>query len=241
MVNEMLSFILNGEKCIRCGKTCYGMPVCRDCRILLQEFAIRSDVERCSICGRRLLSEFKICTFCRKSHILEICDDVMPIFTYRIWNKNLLFEWKMNGNRLLTDFFVRVVYEVLCREFSRLNIPLIVPVPPRKGKIRKLGWDQVEDICFHLHGKYGLKIFHILERLDSGQQKKNGRAERLSHSERFKVCTCFSQKNKYSVVPDEVLLIDDVITTGATVAECTRVLKRFGVRKVRVLSLFIVD
>lgn len=112
----------------------------------------------------------------------------------------------------------------------------IVPVPPRKGKIRKNGWDQIEELCSFLEKRYGLKVFRLLERNTSGQQKKLSRQQRLES-----IKTAYSLKPGIFKLPQSVCLIDDVCTTGSTLESCAEILKKAGVQKVNAVTLFTVD
>ena len=83
-----------------------------------------------------------------------------------------MFRWKMSEEREFSPVFAKLLCEVLRKTDNRV----IVPVPPRKGKIRKNGWDQIDELCSFLEKRYGFKVLKILERNTSKQQKK------LSHS-----------------------------------------------------------
>lgn len=242
MMNKLCSLIFSAEECICCGKNCYGIPVCDSCRKKMTEIALNTEVSRCIKCGKLLLSEDNICFSCRDFPVLKNCDNVFPLYSYRLWKKNLLFEWKMNGRRILTDLFADILYKTMCMRFSADSIPAIVPVPPRKGKIKRIGWDQIEDLCQNLQKRHKVRIMRLIERYSSEQQKKNDRYKRLSLNHNFGIRYDFAKWKKYDKIPEEVILLDDVITTGATVEECSLVLKKIaGISRVNVVSLFIVS
>jgi len=179
---------------------------------------------------------------CRENRVIKNCDYVMPLYSYRLWNKELLYHWKIEGNRALSAFFAGLIKDALLKLGERV----IVPVPPRKGKIQKNGWDQIDDLCQFLEKKYGFKVLRILQRCSIQQQKKLNREERL---ETIKSAYSLSpestfrrelKKNK-GLLPDNVCLIDDVCTTGSTIECCAQILKKAGIKKVGVVTLFTVD
>lgn len=239
--NNLWSHILCPEECLRCGKECFGMPLCKDCRSALELEALYSASDRCKKCGKILLSEQNLCMSCTNENILKDCDSVFPLCSYRLWKKNLVFEWKINDRRILTEFFAEMVYKKLYSLYGNGEIPAIVPVPPHKGKIRRRGWDQIEDLSYCLKRTYGLTILTLLNNYSSQQQKKKNFRSRLSRTNAFRISCTFDRIQKTFGIPKEVILIDDVITTGATVNACSRTLKNAGIAKVNVLSLFIVD
>ncbi len=233
LLRTMLSFLFGEETCLACGKRVYGSSLCTRCGSLFvggpEAF---STAQRCPYCGRLLVSELGVCMECREQRVISGADSVFALHPYRLWYKNLLFAWKMQGQRALCLMFAEAVMNFL----RHSGCMTVVPVPPRPGKIRVKGWDQIDDVCNVLKMRYGVRIVHALTRLSSDQQKKKDRAGRLSGSLSF----ALDLKNP-GQPPEEAVLLDDVITTGATVQECSLLLKSYGIRKVAVLSLFIVD
>ena len=236
---EPFSSFLGGEKCLACGKKSVYVPLCTECMDQMEN-EVRSwgSVCRCSVCGKPLVSEENLCTSCRKEKILSHADCVVPLFTYRLWKKVLLFAWKMEGVRSFSGVFARFVNIFLENRFGQPGNAsvCIVPVPPRPGKIRNNGWDQIDELCRILHREYGWRTESPLVRLSKAQQKKLDRSNRLTSSH-----SSYALKPENPCIPEEVVLIDDVITTGATTESCSELLKSAGCTKITVLSLFIVD
>lgn len=118
----------------------------------------------------------------------------------------------------------------------------VVPVPPRPGKIKKKGWDQIDELCFYLKNIYGVKVYKVLERLSKKQQKKLSRDERLQLIKKGYVLKNNKKiKSFLQNIPEKIVLIDDVMTTGSTIEACAEALKTAGVKTVVVITLFIVD
>ena len=113
---------------------------------------------------------------------------------------------------------------------------MVVPVPPRKGKIREKGWDQVDELCSFLHYRYNQKVMKLLTRNSTGEQKKLGREGRLETI--GKAYSLLEEENLPDVMPENVIIIDDIFTTGSTIESCARVLKEGGVKKVIALTIF---
>lgn len=170
---------------------------------------------------------------CRDSPVLKSTDKMIPLFSYRLWNKELLFMWKIQGLRALSYFFAGLVSKAL----KELQIEYIVPVPPRPGKIKKNGWDQIDELCKILKFHYGFKLLSLLERTSSTQQKKLNREERLSTIQSAYVLS----EKVYEVLPSELCIIDDVCTTGSTIETCAHIIKaNTTVKKVYAMTLFAV-
>ncbi len=223
----------------------FAVPLCRRCRnAFIYSVSFLPEV-RCSKCGKILISEHGECLQCREKCVAESLDAVYPLHMYRLWKKELVFSWKMLEKRRLSYFFADAMYHSVRKlGFEHL---FFVPVPPRPGKVRDKGWDQVAELSSILEKKYGMKFLPLLYRKSSVQQKKLSRQMRLDQKEEayaFKsereIKELLTKKGLLSL-PQEVVLMDDVITTGATVNRCASVLKANGIASVYAMSLFMVD
>lgn len=235
-------FISGGENCAVCGRTVFIKPVCSHCMKVHFSVERLMQAERCECCGKELIGGKGKCTKCREKPVLMSTAKVVPLFSYRLWNKEIMFRWKMQGERSFSPLFA----SLMAQSLEKMGETVIVPVPPRKGKIRKNGWDQIDELCTFLTKRYGFKVLKILERNTSEQQKKLSRTERLEHIKTaYSLCRpeVFKKALKpfSGCLPESVCLIDDVCTTGSTIESCAAILKEVGIRKVSVLTLFTVD
>ena len=179
---------------------------------------------------------------CREREGESSLDALFPLHSYRQWKKELAFAWKTEGQRRLSPLFARLLFKAL-RELG-LEKTQLVPVPPRPGKIKETGWDQVDDLARFLRKKCGIQVRDdILVRKSSGQQKKLDRNARLGAAGAvYDLRPAFREAVVGSAaVPKEAVLLDDIVTTGATMEKCAWLLKAAGVEKVYGLALFRVD
>ena len=239
-IQNLVSLLLGGEKCLCCSCFALRIPICKKCLPRLDSSGF---AESCSVCGRELISEIGVCSFCRESATLKSVDKSFSLHGYQLWKKSLLFAWKLEDKRNLSPYFAAIFYRKLKSLEDELGGALsVVPVPPRKGKIREKGWDQIDELCFYLEKGFGVKILHLLERLSKTQQKKLDRVQRIegiSSSYRLKIARKLQKIAKSP--PDAVVLADDVLTTGSTIEACARELKSFGIKRVFSITLFIVE
>lgn len=237
----VLNYAYGGGNCLVCGKETVLGQVCKECRenYLFKLCTPREGESRCSVCGKLLLSESGTCMSCRKENIIESCDRVFSIVPYRLWGKTLMFHWKMLEKRGLSPLMAEMCHKAMDSRFEKGVA--IVPVPPRPGKIRKKGWDQIDEISRFLEFRYGHKVLRLLRRVDSVQQKKLDRKHRLEDSGERYVLSKKGLKLKRENLPKRVIILDDVMTTGITVESCAKLLKSLGIEKVYALTVFIVD
>ena len=247
ILRSLVAFLLGGDTCVRCGKPGSVYPLCPPCMKHFAETALsvssESASERCAVCGKALISEIGLCSACREQPVLEHTDGAFPLYSYALWRKSLLFAWKSAEKRTLSLVFARIVYtayESLCGRYqSRLPV---VPVPPRPGKIKERGWDQIDELCHFLHKGWNVPVLKLLSRRSWGQQKKLGRLARRRGAEcSYTLANEKRLRRLCPVPPDAIILLDDVMTTGSTVDVCARLLKAFGIKKVYALTLFSVS
>lgn len=108
---------------------------------------------------------------------------------------------------------------------------IIVPVPLHKRRLKWRGFNQAELLAKKITGAFDLRFNNqILERLKNTKaQIKLKKRKRLKNIKgAFAITSQFRNKLKSA----EILLIDDILTTGATMDECARVLKKNGADKV---------
>jgi ComF family protein len=220
---------LCGASLLDAEETWYGL--CRDCRLSLQE----ETGPRCSLCGRPLISEIDRCLPCRNGEERS-CDRIAVIFPYTGQYRKLLGAYKFGKNLALGHFLEEKLREGIGRLTAHgppgaLLPPeyVLCPAPPRPGKIRKTGWDQVEYLAKLLEGDKQ-PVRRCLKRLPSHSQKTLDREHRLTNLKGRFVAV--------KKIPKEVILFDDVVTTGATLEACAAALKAAGAEKVYGICLF---
>ncbi len=132
----------------------------------------------------------------------------------------------------LAELIYKRLREVRLRseiERSRTSI-IIIPIPLSRKRLRQRGYNQSELLGKFLSDKLSVKISsNVLykTRETISQVEIKDRSKRLKNLQ-----GAFEVKNPETIKNKSVILIDDIITTGATMAEASRVLKKAGAKKV---------
>lgn len=149
--------------------------------------------------------------------------------------KEAIHRFKFNGRKRLAEplGMLMVHYLSSAPTLNLEEIDLIVPVPLHRKRLRERGFNQAEMLANVISRYHGKPVQNVLER------HKNTHAQfDLDREERFtNIIDAFRVKNGEKMLNKRTLLLDDIYTTGATIAECARTLKQAGAKRVEVLTL----
>ena len=215
--------------CALCDKSLLGEEeiaygLCVECKDTIK---IEQGTQ-CSICGKPLISEIDTCLPCRSSNDRSF-ERLWVLYPYTGKYRKLLTAYKFNKKLAIANFFVQKILNLIDNEVLLQNA-IIVPVPPRPGKIKHSGWDQIDHLAKVIEKQSGKTVSRVLKRNKSKVQKELNRIERLENL-KGRIYTD-------ETAPETALIIDDVITTGSTMEVCAQVLKEAGAKMVYGLCLF---
>ena len=214
-----------------------GLPVCDPC---LDDIAALGEADPvCWACGERLLGPpepQRLCLECTR--LAPPFRRAMAYGSYDGGLRELIHLLKYERVRSAAPVLGRMLAEAalgLRPEFTAP--PLVIPVPLHAGKLRQRGFNQAELIARALLknvGDWKLELdATILERRRAtGSQIGLSRAQRQQN-----LRGAFAVGRAHAVAGRDILLVDDVYTTGTTVTECTRVLRRAGADNVWVVTV----
>lgn len=189
----------------------------------------------CVLCGYPFeydMGEGAQCNFCMDSP--PSYDHMRSAFQYEGVVKKLLLGFK-HGDR--TDFLPLLVgwLSTLYHEDPELSADLILPVPIHKGRLFKRRYNQAALLADGLAKKVNLPSdSFLLKRIKKTPPQTGTRQERLQN---VKKAFLISERDLVILKEKTILLIDDVVTTGATIEACASTLKKAGANQVKVLSL----
>lgn len=226
---DLLKLFLGESHCVLCHQNRKGSltwGICRTCQVLIERELV-SNLGRplCRSCGQPLLSEINLCSDCQRE-TMEWKNHAL--FYYNGIARDLIHLYKFHGYRRLSRYFAFLIHNKLKK--NGLDNRFIVPIPPSFNKMKRKGWDQIDLIANDL-AVMGYRVIKLLRKRKGLNQKELGREGRLkSISNRYYI---IKQKN----IPKNVLLLDDVMTTGSTLGECMKILIENGIEDISTLTI----
>ena len=217
---------------------------------VLQDFVDLVFPNCCPGCDQPLVSgEVHLCTNCEFDlPVYGANEDILQNFAGRLklvearaflkfyhggLAQKLLHGIKYNGDQELGEHLGKMFMQHISRESTYAKVEVIVPVPLHKSKLRVRGYNQSEVLARGMADVLGVNIDvdSVIRIKKSETQTKKDRAERWQNVSGIFEVTNDSLQGKH------VLLIDDVITTGATLEACGQTILAAGAPSLSVAAL----
>ncbi len=151
--------------------------------------------------------------------------------------QSLLHALKYKNQEQIGDFLGMWCGAILEKDQGLQDVDMVIPVPLHPKKLKKRGYNQValfaKSIAISLHAEYREDV--LLRTINTKTQTKKNRHMRWENTK-----VAFQHNAKVLMDGKHILLVDDVITTGATLESCTRALLKNHTPKVSVLGIALV-
>src|SRR5256714_2204801 len=209
--------------CTICGRTVRaGEYLCNDCEAKTIRI-VPPFCEKCSESFEGSISEPFTCANC--AHRTMHFDAAVAAYRGRGVVRQIIHEFKYGRQIHLQHLVARWLCAALDDERLRgRKFDVIIPVPLHPSRQRERGFNQAKLIAQLLSVDSSIPAKPLLKRVRyTTTQTALDRAERMEN-----LHNAFRLRKKADVRALRVLLVDDVLTTGSTLSECARVLKRAG-------------
>lgn len=209
---ERIISLFAPHTCNGCGRE--GHVLCGDCANRLPAWPAT-----CYRCGA-VANDWSVCGSCRRHSALH---HVYVATHYEEMAKDTVWRLKFAGARAATLDMAQLMTE-------RIALPaetVMVHVPAASSRVRLRGYDQASLLARELARLNGMQRQNCLVRLGQQRQVGAGRAQRLKQLE-----GAFRMGYGADIKGAHILLVDDVLTTGATLESAAKVLKQAGAQRV---------
>lgn len=186
----------------------------------------------CVICGRRLNTyDYGFCTECacklkplKKPDTCRVkfCDRCIAAYEYEGHARDAILALKFYNHPAYAGAFTEALCELL-KKNSDIACDMVTWIPVSKKRLRQRGYDQAKLIAQKLSERLELPLMRTLVKV-----RDNPRQSALDASARKgNVIGVYAlyEKNAAAIEGRNLLLVDDIITTGATMSEAAKTLK----------------
>jgi len=196
--------------CLSCSKI--GYVLCPDC----QNDCLESPPSRCYRCHRATM-QYQVCVKCRKSSLLK---HVWVTAPYSGIAKEVVEAMKFERAGSASNDIARRMTELLPLLDSD-TIVCHIPTAPKRIRVR--GYDQARLIAKSIAKQRGYSFMPVLNRVSSTRQLGASREERFAQAKQ-----AFELSKRYDINGKNVLIVDDVTTSGATIEAAAKILNKHG-------------
>ena len=213
-------------RCLNCGKDVFdGTGFCTNCK----KDVVYNNGKVCKRCGVGIDGAEDYCGNCAFDVIYF--DRAYSVFSYEGAIQNAILSMKFNN--LATHAKVFAKYLVFMAEKANLGYDIVTFAPMSRKSLRKRRYNQAKLLAKHfcdILDKDNLLVEAVIKVKETESQESLGKAERKTN-------LVGAYKVNADVQGKRVLVIDDVKTTGATLNECAKVLKKAGATAVYGLTV----
>ena len=210
MLNKILELIYPNV-CGICGEICKD-GLCKKCAIEIKKYEIN------------LVNKNKKMYF----------NESMHIFKYNAIIRQRLIEYKFQDKSYMYKTFAKIILKnkKVCGFLEKYDI--IIPVPIHKKRRLKRGYNQTELIAKEICKDISLEL-----KTDVLIKQKNiiAQSELNKNERKQNIKNAFEIKSINEIIDKKILLFDDIYTTGSTVNECSKILRKAGAKQVGVLTI----
>lgn len=220
-------------RCAACNKTLAASSLEPLCTFCASRIAVHPR-PYCAICGRTMRDPGPLCRDCAASRPAYAI--ARSACAYDDTLKELVHHFKYNNLRSLSGRFVGLMADFMRDEPSLLcGADIITFVPLHRSRLIERGFNQSKMLAAGIASRSALGLIDALEKHRATKhQNELSREKRLGN---LKGAFRIRASARAAIEGRAVLLIDDVMTTGATLDECARTLLDAGASEVRCLTL----
>lgn len=226
MIKKILKLIYPW-KCPGCGKL-VEWGFCEECKQLIE----KAKEPCCEKCGKPLGEEWReYCYDCQKTE--HEYEKGRALWVHEGVVKKAVYDFKYKNRRIYAEFFAEEIAKQYGTLLYRWKIDEIIPIPVSRRRKRERGYNQAELLVKELEKLINIQgNYHSLVRIkDTKPQKKLNAMERKKN-----LSKAFLWKGSQAPKRN-ILLVDDIYTTGNTIDSAAAVLKKNGALRVYFLTV----
>ncbi|AYD39216.1 ComF family protein [Clostridium fermenticellae] len=201
---------------------------------------IYASEQKCIVCNKELYNDRFICSECRED--IKLCKNAFCIkkdgMRYEVYSAayysktvmeliiSLKYKNNFDSGRLLASYMINII------KLNNIQFDYITYVPMTKASLKDRGYNQSKYISKIISDEIDIPVINCLKKIKSTKDQIGlGGVQRWANMK-----DSFKYIARYDIEGKNILVIDDVITTGATAYYCAEQLTINGARKVSILT-----
>ncbi|MEZ0482374.1 phosphoribosyltransferase family protein [Planococcus sp. SSTMD024] len=189
--------------------------LCQPCR---NEFS-KTAGQGCKFCSKEGEEICRDCLYWEEHGYRDLIHSGKSLYCYNDAMKDWFHQYKFLKDVLLARVFAKDIREALAHERA-----MVVPIPLNNEKLRERSFSQVDQLLLAA----GIPYRHLLEKYGETLGEKT-RQERMATKQLFRL--------NGEAVPKQLVLVDDLYTTGTTMRQAAKILQEAGAESIRLLTL----
>lgn len=221
--------LLYPTTCIFCGEIC-KKGICESCR----EKIVYIQEPLCKKCGKPIQSQEKeYCFDCQKRRVHY--EQGRSLWLHEKPVSSSIYNFKYKNKRVYGEVYGRELAEQFGTLIRMWKIDVLIPVPIHRKRMRKRGYNQAEIIARELGNRMNIPVDTsvIIRERETMPQKELGQKNRRKNLKKAFRLTGKRMRGK------NILLIDDIYTTGSTIEAMAELLKKTKCEKIYFLTISI--
>lgn len=233
--SEIILCLLYPYTCVLCGSLCDD-GFCNRCK---KEYPFIMGA-RCMCCSAPIkLSATEYCDACMGTKKAFHQGGSLWLHTGEI--KRSVYRFKYHNHRIYARTYARLLVQMYQEKLMEWKPHCIIGVPIHKDRKKIRAYNQADvlgvEVCKEI--KTQLEVYIPFEKNLTQRNKTTTFQKKLNNKERSLNIHSVFEVNTEIILPKKILIVDDIYTTGATLNELTKVLKKAGVEEVYFLTISI--
>ena len=222
---EKILFYISVPKCTYCGKKLdiEDKALCKECNRNYIDLKERN----CSICGKALYK----CDCTSKYLESHFVHKLIKVFRYKPGGNSpaneLIYKLKRENRKDIVDFLSEELKNSILSSIELNENTIITSVPRRKKAKVKYGIDHSQKLAKAVAKKLSVEYIPTLKSLAKKPQKKSENIDERIENAKFKLIN-----NNLNLAQKTLILIDDIVTTGASMGAAAFNLKMLGPKRI---------
>lgn len=218
------------KRCMFCDEIIpfgYNEIICGNC----DEFINYVEEPFCPKCGKTTHEENELCIDCQKTK--HTYDKGISVFIYDGNIRNSILRFKYNNHKEYAKVYGKIMYDYFLMR-NPFHADVILPVPMYYKKQKKRGYNQAELLAEEFSKRIGIEIYK-----DVLIRTKNTAAQSTLDFERRKenLKEAFKVEKNFLIKGKDIIIIDDIYTSGNTIEQCSSELIKAGAGKIYFFTL----